>query len=148
MPDHVPVMGIDPETGEEIMLLNVQGAETPDPASMEPPLGWVDQPSLIEQVRAAVRSEALKLAAEQDGFGSFEEEDDFEIGDDYEPTSPYENEFEPSIAELARVGADMLARERIKAEALAAGKPETVRQDPQPENILDEPPAPDENGNP
>lgn len=74
---------------------NHLGQEIADQTEIEPPLGFIDQPSLHEQIRAAVISEQLRLAAEAEGFESFEDADDFDVGDDYDPTSPYEEQFNP-----------------------------------------------------
>lgn len=94
-----------PSTGEQIDLetyidekgrrLTPDGLEIPDPTPIAPPVGYVKQPSLVEQIRAMVRSEKLRQEAEGMGAGSFEEEDDFDVGDDYDPSSPYEADFEP-----------------------------------------------------
>lgn len=43
----------------------------------------------VERLRAMVRGE-LSLAAQADGFETFEEANDFDVGDDYDPTSPWE----------------------------------------------------------
>lgn len=73
------------------------GREYPDPTPVAPPIGFVRQPTLAETMRQMVRSEALKRAARESGMETFEEADDFEIGDDYDPKSPYEEVFEPQI---------------------------------------------------
>lgn len=46
-----------------------------------------------------VRSERLKLEVEAQGQETFDEADDFDIGDDFDPTSPYESDFDPMAAE-------------------------------------------------
>lgn len=73
----------------------------PDSTPMEPPLGYIKQPSIAERIRDMVRSEHLRLAAESAGTETFEEADDFDVGDDYDPHSPYENEFEPPLPPVA-----------------------------------------------
>lgn len=87
--------------------------ELPDPTPMAPPLGYKRSPSLAENMRAMIRGEMSRLAAER-GFESFEEADDFQIGDDYEPSSPHElDESVPSVSDLK---ADVLAAEaRLQA---------------------------------
>lgn len=102
----------DAETGE--MIVNEKGQEVPDPTPMAPPVGYVKQQSLAEQIREMVRSEKLRLEVEAQGLETFEEADDFDIGDDYDPSSPYENEFDPPISELAAAGEQSLA-ERAKS---------------------------------
>lgn len=88
--------------------LDARGREIPDPTPIAPPLGYIRQPSLAEQMRAMIRSENLRLAALQSGVETFEEADDFDVGDDFDPHSPYENDFDPSAEEL---------RSRYEAEA-------------------------------
>lgn len=75
--------------------LNQLGQELLDPTPIAPPVGYKKQPSMVDHIRNMVRSELLRAHAESEGFGSFEEEDDFDVGDDYEPTSGYENDFDP-----------------------------------------------------
>lgn len=75
--------------------LDDRGHEMPDPTPMAPPVGYVQTPSLSDQIRAMVISEKLRAEAEEAGMETFEEADDFEVGEDYEPSSPYEDIFEP-----------------------------------------------------
>lgn len=75
--------------------LDTHGHEIPDPTPVEPPIGYVKQPSLAEQIRQAILSDRLKREAEQAGLETFEEADDFDVGDDYDPSSPYEETFQP-----------------------------------------------------
>ena len=96
---------IVPATGETVDLeeyldeknrrLTPDGLEIPDPTPIAPPIGYVKQPSLVAQIRAMVRSEKLRLEAEAMGAETFEDADDFDVGDDFDPTSPYEADFEP-----------------------------------------------------
>lgn len=75
------------------------GRYHPDPTPIAPPVGYVRSPSLSEQIRAMVRSEALRQAADQAGADTFEEADDFDVGDDYDPRSPFEEQFEGEFSE-------------------------------------------------
>lgn len=59
-----------------------------------PPVGYKKQPSMVDHIRGLVRSEHLRWAAEAGGAETFEEADDFDIGDDLDPTSPYESTFD------------------------------------------------------
>jgi len=80
---------------DEYAFLNVMGQEVPDPTVIEPPLGYVPQPDLMEQMRAMVRNELSRIAEQQE-FESFEEADDFDIDDDpVDYSSPYELYFDP-----------------------------------------------------
>lgn len=91
----------DPESGETIYVNSKgkrqtkDGREIPDPTPMAPPLGYKDTPSMFEQMRALIHSEKLKAAAEEMGVETPEEGDDFDVGDDYDPSSPYEHNFDP-----------------------------------------------------
>lgn len=83
--------------------LDPRGREIPDPVPVAPPVGYKRQPSLAEQIRAMVRSEKLRDEAQAAGYETFEEADDFDVGDDYEPNSPYEVDFDPTpVSELRR----------------------------------------------
>lgn len=76
-------------------FLNVLGQEVPDPTVVEPPLGYVAQPDLMEQMRRMVRSEMSRIAELQE-FETFEEADDFDIDEDpVDYSSPYEMFFDP-----------------------------------------------------
>lgn len=81
---------------------NVAGQELPDPTPMAPPVGYNKQPSLSERIRDMVRSEHLRHAAETAGAETFEEADDFDVGDEYDPHSPWENDFDVPVTELRR----------------------------------------------
>lgn len=85
----------------------VNGDEVLSPVPMAPPVGYRREPSMVERIRSMVRSEHVRLAALQAGQETFEEADDFEIGDDYDPASPYEEVFEP---------VDYEARQRLRQE--------------------------------
>lgn len=124
----------DPETGDVIM--DEEGREVPDPVPLEPPIGYIEQESMFDIVRRAVHDEMVRKEVEAAGYGSFEEEDDFEVGDDFEPYSPHENDLDPSIEEMARAGeAELQKKTKVvkTPPATASGDEEPVRQDPQPE---------------
>jgi hypothetical protein len=80
--------------------LDHNGHEIPDPTPMAPPVGYKRQPTLVEQIRNMIRSEKLAAEAQSAGFETFEEADDFDVEDDYDPHSPFENDFEPPVSEL------------------------------------------------
>lgn len=73
------------------------GREVFDPTPIAPPIGYVKQPSMFEQVRDMVRGEALRIYAESQDMESFEDADDFDIDDDYDPRTPYELNFEGTV---------------------------------------------------
>ena len=92
-------MEISVSGSDEYGFLNVVGHEVPDPTVVEPPLGYVPQPDLMEQMRAMVRRE-LSAIAEQQELESFEEADDFDIDEDpVDYSSPYELYFDPAPGE-------------------------------------------------
>lgn len=66
----------------------------PDPTPIAPPIGYKRSPSIAEQIRTMIRSEHLRVAAESAGAETFEEADDFNVADDYDPRSPWEEQFE------------------------------------------------------
>lgn len=72
----------------------IVGKEYPNPVPMEPPLGFVPQKPLHEQIRDMV-AQQLSQVAHDEGLETAEEADDFDVGDDYDPSSPWELEFEP-----------------------------------------------------
>jgi len=71
--------------------------EQPDPRPLAVPVGFHRPPSLADTVGRLVRSQLLAQEAARQGFETPEEADDFEVGDDYEPLSPYENDHIPSV---------------------------------------------------
>lgn len=88
-------------------LLDTLGREIVDGRPMSPPLGYKKTPSISEQIREMVRSHALEQALAS-GVETFAEADDFEVGDDLDPSSPYEEYFDPgTVAEFqARMAAE------------------------------------------
>lgn len=78
------------------MRYNERGEEIPDPTKPEIPLGFKKPESLADQVARLVRSEKMKEEARRHGRETFEEADDFDVGDDYDPRSPYEEIFDPT----------------------------------------------------
>lgn len=74
----------------------IGSALVPDPTPIATPAKALVKPGLAEQVRQLVHSEQMRAAAESAGFETPEEADDFNVGDDYEPDSPYEIDLDPS----------------------------------------------------
>lgn len=81
----------------ERMGQTAEGSEILDTTPIEPPLGYLKQPSMVEHIRALIQSEKLKQEAAEQGDESFDEADDFDVEDDVEPISEFEMEryFEP-----------------------------------------------------
>lgn len=85
--------------------------ETPNPTPMEPPLNYQHQPSAIDLQLEQLATHRRQLAAmERAGAEeTFEEADDFEVDDDFDPSTPYEEffvrgvgSFEPGFPEVIR----------------------------------------------
>nr|QJB20639.1 MAG: hypothetical protein [Microvirus sp.] len=91
---------VDSETGEVISQLDEEGREVLDDTPLAPPVGFTEQPSMAEYIRMMVQSERLRQEAEEAGMETFEESEDFDVDDDFDPTTPYENDFDPDISEL------------------------------------------------
>lgn len=75
-------------------IIDEKGREvnTAPPAAM--PVGFHRPPSLQEQIRKLVRDQMSQYAANR-GAETFEEADDFNVGDDdFDPRSPYEENFD------------------------------------------------------
>lgn len=71
------------------MKFDDYGRELPDDTPIEIPLRFKRVANLTDRIRETIREE-LSRAAQSQGFETFEEQDDFEIGDDYDPRSRYE----------------------------------------------------------
>lgn len=79
----------------EFAFLNINGHEVPDPTIVDPPLGYIKQPDLMELMRRMIRNE-LSTVAENTEYETFEDADDFEVDDDpVDYSSPYEEYFDP-----------------------------------------------------
>lgn len=62
-------------------------------------------PTLAEQVARLVRSHEMDRFAESQGMETFEEADDFEIDDDpFDPSSPYEKDFDIAAVQAEHHG--------------------------------------------
>ena len=88
----------DPKTARP--QLDHNGHEIGNPIPIEPPLGYQRQPSLVDQIRQAVRAE--RAALEEMEPETYEEHSDFDVEDDPQPASRWENDTEPTINELRR----------------------------------------------
>ena len=102
------------------VVLTPEGREKLSPTPVAPPVGYVRQPSLAETIRNMVRSERLAQEAAAAGYETFEEADDFEVDDDFDPGHPFEAEFETPRAREIR-----LAAEQAEVASDEAGDPPT-----------------------
>lgn len=103
---------IEEQTGEVISELTPEGYEKLDATPLAPPVGFSQTASMHDLIRAAIQSDRLRQEAEAAGFESFEDADDFDVDDDYDPTTPWEKEFDPHMVDLRmrQVDLDRLAR--------------------------------------
>jgi len=77
------------------VYLTPDGREMPRDIPMAPPLGYKPQDPLHKRIREMIIGERLAQEARERGMETFDESDDFDIGDDIDPTSPYEEHFDP-----------------------------------------------------
>lgn len=96
----------------------VKGQLVPDPTPIAPPIGYKREQPLFEKIRDMVRSAQLQEDLNKAGYETFEEADDFEVGD-WDPRSPYEEFFEPTPV-------NELRRRQAEAESLASSPPGSV----------------------
>lgn len=80
----------------QFATLNEDGHEVGDPDPISLPAGFKIPETLAMQVQRLVRSHISRQAAEA-GFETFEEAEDFEVGDDNDPSTPYETFFDPVL---------------------------------------------------
>lgn len=144
-PEEKVVEHTDPITGEiadivtpprvraRDIFLDDLGREIPDPRPMQPPIGYKKQPSMFELIREATAREVALYAAGREPE-TFEEADDFDIDDDVDPHSQWENDFDPPWSEVRQAIED---NRRQAAESPPQPKP-TVPPGPAPT-----PPKPD-----
>lgn len=78
--------------------INEFGSEIVDPTPVAAPLQFTRPETQFEQIRRLIRSEQLAQEAAAAGFETPDEADDFEVGDDFDPTTPYEEHFFPPPA--------------------------------------------------
>lgn len=69
---------------------NERGEEMENKEPVEMPLKFKRPPSIHELIAQAVRTEAWAAKMEREGKETFEEANDFDVGDDVEPDSRYE----------------------------------------------------------
>lgn len=97
--DTTKTSAAEKEPSQAELRHNENGEEILDPIPMQPPLGYKRTLSLSEQIAQQVRLH--NLALQDDAIDETDEEaDDFEVGDDFEPLSPHENDHMPSVKKL------------------------------------------------
>lgn len=115
-------------TTDKLSRHTKDGKEVLNPTPMQPQLGAKPTPSLADQMRQQII--ASKRLAELDVRETEEEADDFEIDDDPQPVSPWENDLIPSIKESRAVLRRLEEQERRYADAEAAQARARVVPDP------------------
>lgn len=102
---------------------NDAGEFIPDSVPMAPPIGYKETESMVDIVRRMVRDEQLQADLAAAGAETFEEADDFEVGDDGEDLmSGHENDFDPPVKELVSEGKKEIARKKAAKEAEEAAE--------------------------
>lgn len=110
-----------------------QGREIMDPTPMQPPLGYRKTLSLAEQIQQQVRLAKLRMLEDEAIAETEEEADDFNVGDDFQPFSPHENDNMPTLANLKKKAAEInKAIEEAKRKHAIEVYKKTLKTPPQP----------------
>lgn len=112
-----------------------KGREVPDPTPVEIPLGMKRPETLAEQVQRLVRRQVSEYAA-MHGHETFEEADDLEVDDDFDPSTPYELEFDPVLGrEITAADFQDAQRREYLREAYLKAERNAIRAETQQEAI-------------
>lgn len=106
----------------------VEGLEVPDPKPKEVPAGLRKHVPLNQRIRQMVQTEQWRLAQEKLGNETFEEADDFNVGDDYDPHSPYEEVFDPEDKKSFTEWQKELQNEKLMKEESLKEKPVSISE--------------------
>lgn len=79
-----------------LAVLDKRGHELLDKKPVAMPVGFKRPETLAEQVQRLVRRQVSEYAAAQ-GRETFEESEDFDVDDEFDPRTPYEAEFDPIL---------------------------------------------------
>lgn len=80
------------EQSVQSRYLDCFGRELPNPTPLQPAVGHKKHKTIAETVREAIRQASLEAA--QHGYDSEEDANDFDIDEDDDPHSPWENDFD------------------------------------------------------
>lgn len=108
-------------------FIDPDGRELVDPTPVAPPVGYERRPSMVDIIRAQVREHASRYAEDND-METFDEADDFVIGDDYDPSSPYEENFDPVGFEPGAARKFVTEQEEKRHKALKKKEAEIVER--------------------
>lgn len=129
--------GLTPEEYAAKLLskgLHPDGTPILDPTPMAPPIGYKKHPSMVEIVRDMVRSERLAQEAANMGHETFEESEDFDVGDEPEQLrSGWENDFDPPLEVLLQAGREALEAKKGGAGGVPPAKVPEAAPTPLPE---------------
>lgn len=75
------------------------GVEILDTTPVSLPTGFRKPETLQEQVARLVRNQVSR-EAEEAGYESFDEADDFDVEDEFDPSTPFETVFDPVLGEV------------------------------------------------
>lgn len=78
-------------------FLDEKGREIPDPDPIAIPMGFKKPETLAEAVQRLVKSDQWAQQMNDTDQETFAEADDFDVGDDFDPSSPFEQVFDPIL---------------------------------------------------
>jgi len=84
------------EQSVQSQYLDEYGREKPNPTPLEPPVGYKKRESIADQMRAMIKQASYEAAMA--GAETEEEANDFDVDEEFDPTSPWENDFEVNPA--------------------------------------------------
>lgn len=118
---------------------NEKGEEVLDTQPLERALRFSRPPSLQDTIKRLVEQE-ISRQAEGEGNETFEESDDFDVGDDYDPRSPHELDWDQETTETPeqmhkRMRAELA--EEIRQEVLAEIRKEAKARKKKPSSSLE-----------
>lgn len=118
-------------------------SEKPDPTPVAVPAGFGRPPTLQEQMIALIRSEDFKRSMEAQGFETIDEAEDFET-EDFDPSSPYELEFEPDLGrEVTKQERQQLREDKIVFDKYVKDMAAKARKEKK-EKVKEKPVVPDQ----
>lgn len=80
---------------DNVAIQDKEGHEVPDPRPVSIPAGFQRPPSLQEQVRRLL-PDMIRQQQEQE-VETWEDANDFDVGDDFDPSSPWETIYDPTL---------------------------------------------------
>lgn len=101
--------------------LDALGREVPNSTPMQPPIGYKRAPTIQEQMRAMIRQ--VSEEAHMAGAETEEEANDFDMDEEWEPTSKWEHPFDPDPALEMMLARQSSPPRPVEAPAPAAPAP-------------------------